>query len=160
MPPSGRPSFFIPLLASALSAAMWVVCELAGSALAQAQNTPLPDTSAYLRNVRERLDMVWPPPLDASYCVRWVDRGDPGKPRRWIYEVRPAPAHLDMPPYWRLLFDGDKTVSEARLAREDRQHARRMAEPGVRAALSAKDLLYNSPDLTQYIRKPECPIPR
>jgi len=127
MPPSGR-LFSVPLLASALAAAVWVVCELGGSALAQAQNAPLPDTSAYLRNVRERLDMVWPPPQDASYCVRWVDRGNPGESHTWIYEVRPAPAHLDMPPYWRLLFDGDKTVSEARLAREDRQHARRMAE--------------------------------
>lgn len=127
VPPSGRLSS-IPLLASALAAAVWVVGERAGSALAQAQSDPLPDTSAYLRNVRERLDMVWPPPLDASYCVRWVDRGDPGEPRRWIYEVRRAPARLDMPPYWRLLFDGDKTVSGARLAREDRQHARRIAE--------------------------------
>lgn len=126
IPPSRR-LFSIPL-ACALAAAAWAVCELAGAAPAQEQDRPLPDSSEYLQKVRDRLVMVWPPPLDASYCVRWVDHSDPGDPRRWVYEVRPAPAHLDTPPYWRLLFDGDKTVSEAKLAREDRRHARRMAE--------------------------------
>lgn len=126
-PPSER-LLSMALLAAALTAAVSGVAALTSAALAQEPDKPLPDTSPYLRNVRERLDMIWPPPLDASYCVSWVDRGDPAEPRRWAYEVRPAPVDLDMPPYWRLLFDGDTTVSEARLAREDRQTARRIAE--------------------------------
>jgi hypothetical protein len=124
---SGRLSF-VPVLATALTAAVWLTGGLSGSSVPQEQNERLPDTSAFLRHVHERLDQVWPPPVDASYCVRWLDRGDADAPRRWIYEVRPAPPHLDMPPYWRLLFDGNKTVTEARLAREDRQRARRITE--------------------------------
>jgi hypothetical protein len=118
----------LPAFVLALSAVLWVPCEPADVAVAAPQKGALPEVSAFLRIVRDRLETIWPPPLDASYCVRWLDGGHSGEPRKWIYEVRPAAAHLDVPPYWRLLVDANKPVAESELARRDREQSRRIAE--------------------------------